>query len=93
MNKTGRYKVVLVSPELIGMFLEEGVEQHFRVDKGLPQDAKFIQMFPDFDRRCVCLIFEHESFEESDLNTLSSELPVVKIEVTRIYDDEMSLRD
>lgn len=39
--------------------------QEILTENGMPENAQFTRAFFDHETNCICLVFEHESFEEA----------------------------
>ena len=51
---------VYITPELLGEFCRSG-DRHFRIEGGLPEDAKFVNAIFDYERKAFRIYFESES--------------------------------
>lgn len=66
-----KIKRFLISPKVLPMLFEDGLS--FKVDKGIPQGAKFKGYAHDPLTNCIVVFVEHESYKEVDEN---KEVPV-----------------
>ena len=56
---------VLITPEFISNLCKQyDPGYHFKVDGGIPDDAKFITAYWSDDYRAFKVIFEHDSFKD-----------------------------
>ena len=72
-----------ISPELLGEFCINGT-RHFRIEGGLPKDAKFVNAIFDYERKAFRIYFESESIPREQEG---ADFPTFMPKATRLPDD------
>lgn len=73
-----RIKLAMINPpDFMALFKKGGkIRTGFKVIKGLPADAKILNIAYDNMRGAICVIVESETFDEVEVGVLPPNLPV-----------------
>ena len=87
MMTTRCVKKVYIAPEMVAEVLAEGfaIKRDVRCTKGLPAGVKLKASFVDAQHG-LALLFEHESFPESDMGA-EAPLAELKFEIVEQHDE------